>query len=117
MSDSPVQGEFPFLVENLGGHPIARFTNRGNAQDYADSYLGLRLAVPAVPVLPGEELKISTPDLQEQPVSDIPAVLPDPYAECRCGHGRHTHVHYTGACGLCDCAAVRATPTEPEEKP
>ncbi len=31
----------------------------------------------------------------------------DPYADCRCGHGRSTHAHYTGACGLCDCAAVR----------
>lgn len=32
----------------------------------------------------------------------------DPYAECVCGHGRHTHVAYTGACGLCDdCPAVR----------
>jgi hypothetical protein len=31
----------------------------------------------------------------------------DPYADCRCGHGRHTHVRYTGACGLCACAAVR----------
>lgn len=31
----------------------------------------------------------------------------DPYADCVCGHGRSTHVHYTGACGLCGCAAVR----------
>ncbi len=31
----------------------------------------------------------------------------DPYAECMCGHGRSTHVHYAGACGLCTCVAVR----------
>lgn len=34
----------------------------------------------------------------------------DPYAECVCTHGRHTHVRYTGACGLCDCAVVRPAP-------
>jgi hypothetical protein len=31
----------------------------------------------------------------------------DPYADCVCGHGRHAHAGYTGACGLCECAAVR----------
>jgi len=29
--------------------------------------------------------------------------------ECRCGHGRPTHLRYLGACGLCECAAVRPT--------
>lgn len=36
----------------------------------------------------------------------------DPYADCVCGHGRHTHVRYYGACGLCGCIAVR----EPNER-
>jgi hypothetical protein len=31
----------------------------------------------------------------------------DPYADCICNHGRHTHAQYTGACGLCDCPYVR----------
>lgn len=39
----------------------------------------------------------------------------DPYADCRCGHSRTTHVRYTGACGLCNCAAVRG-PTGPQER-
>lgn len=39
----------------------------------------------------------------------------DPYAECRCNHGRHTHVAYTGACGLCDCPAVRTLDSQPTE--
>lgn len=41
----------------------------------------------------------------------------DPYADCECGHGRHTHVRYVGACGLCDCPAVRpASPLEGQEE-
>lgn len=39
----------------------------------------------------------------------------DPYADCECNHGRHTHVFYTGACGLCECAAVRQ-PSDPHPK-
>lgn len=26
---------------------------------------------------------------------------------CRCGHGRHNHVGYTGGCGLCECVYFR----------
>jgi len=40
-------------------------------------------------------------------LNDVPAPKNDPYADCVCGHGRHTHAHYTGGCGLCDCAYVR----------
>ena len=72
-------------------------------------------AGPARVVLPGMVKFFHAEDVETQrrtirivngPWETVPGSA-DPYADCRCGHGRSTHASYTGACGLCDCAAVR----------
>lgn len=53
---------------------------------------------------------MSLPDFfAPKPMPQFPAQVEqrDPYADCICNHGRHTHVNYAGACGLCDCPYVR----------
>lgn len=62
----------------------------------------------------GEHLKAYA--MVEAALEIAPPEAPrDLYAECACGHGRHTHVRYTGSCGLCDCPALLTAVTEQGE--